>query len=708
MPEEQVPNKEPVPQKVESPRSNVFVERGWSGLNFMSGMIMEEPLQELRGRQGAEEFDKMRRTDSTVSGVLMALTLPIREAQWRVNPVSDLTPDREAAEFVESCLHDMSTSLDDVLTEATTMFAFGWSLMEWVLKRRLGRRPGRNLPESAHNDGRVGFRKIALRKQTSLWEWDMTEDGGINGMWQERLGKAPAFIPLEKSLLFRTTKEGNNPEGFSVLRPAYRDWRYKVEIERIEAIGLQRALMGTPVVNLGQGATTNTADPINSHEKRAREILASVHKNDTAGVIEEGEILTFRFETPKMTGVTADSDRVIQRKDEAIARAALASWLLLGTREKGSYALARELGDMFFIAVTGFLQTISQVFTRWAVPTLFMYNPFPGITGYPEITTSINRRVDLETISKVVNELAGSQVITVDLALEQYIRELAGLPRRAVDITPEGEPVTPAPAEEGEDVVAGPGIPEQEQDARTQIERYGRRTLLDRYKAATDSYKQALTDEYERWLDETAAEFADVPPEEVGAWYDREWPERIVALSLLLKKLAWEWLPRGYELGFKSSAIPPEQRREIDYELAANDEWMDTHLGVAIEHRVNLAELAELSFLADKLEKRQAFRGLLIGKRGHVGQYAGAFWRAIWVGATAYLLLAGDVHKIRWVTDPLARHCKDCNLFGDITYENMRTLMRHTGGILPGTGTECDGNCRCHLEKDDSGTLIVV
>lgn len=693
-------------EKVQSPRSNVFIEQGWSGLKHMSGQIMEDPNYELHGRQGAEEYNRMRYSDATVAGVLMALSLPIREAQWRVNPASDQPADREAADFVESCLHDMSSSLDDVLTEATTMFAFGWAYMEWVLKRRLGRFPGRNQPSSAHKDGRIGFRKIALRAQTSLWEWSLTEDGGIEGMWQERLGRAPVFIPLEKALLFRTSKENNNPEGLSVLRPAYRDYRYKVEIERIEAIGLQRALMGVPVVNLGQGATTNTADPVNSHEKRAKEILASIHKNDTAGVIEEGEILVFRFESPQMTGVTGDSDRVIQRKDESIARAALASWLLLGTREKGSYALARELGDMFFIAVEGFLQNISQVFSRWAVPTLFTYNAFPGITGYPEITTAINRRVDLETISKVVNELVGNQVITIDMALEQYIRELAGLPRKAVEVTEGGEPVTPAP-EESEDVVAGPEIPKQEQSARTEVQKFARRDLLDKYNAGTDAYKDALIAEFERWLDETANEYADVPPEEVGAWYAKDWPERVVALTLLLKKLAWEWIPQGYELGFKSSAIPPEQRREIDYELAANDAWMDSHLSPAIEQRMSLPDLVEASYL-QRPERVEAFKGLVIGKRGHVGQYAGAFWRAIWVGAVAYLVLAGDSYQIRWVTDPLARHCKDCRLFGDITYQNIRTLLQHTGGILPGTGTECDGNCRCHLRRDDKGAMIVV
>lgn len=688
---------------------NAFRESGWSGLKYMSGQILEDEAYELRGKAGAEEYNKMRLTDATVAGVLLALTLPIREAKWQVNPASDLGPDIEAAEFVESCLHDMSSSLDDVLTEASTMFCFGWSYMEWVLKRRLGRNPGRGQPASAHDDGRVGFRKIALRKQTSLWEWDMDDDGGILGMWQDRAGAQPAYIPIDKALLFRTTKEGNNPEGLSILRPAYRDWRYKRDIERIEAIGLQRALMGVPVVTLAQGASTNETDPINSHERRAQEILSSLHQNDAIGILEEADMLTFRFESPQMTGLTGDSDRVIQRKDESIARSALASWLLLGTREKGSYALARELGDMFYVAVQGFLQTISQVFTRWAVPTLFTYNAFPGITGFPEITTSINRRVDLETIAKVTNELVGATIITPDIALEQYVRELAGLPRRAIELTEEGEPVTPSPPE-GEDIVTGPDIPEQEQDTGLHPELFalGATSSLRAYEDATDAYRAVLVQEYERWVDDVAREFSKVDPEDVSTWYDRTWPERIVALAAALKALGWSWLPKGYELGYKSSALPADARREVDAELAANDAWIDSKLSVAIEHRVNLPELLEISYLATPEEKVGGLRDLIVGKRSHVGQYSGAFWRAIWVGGVAWLVLHNDEYNIRWVTDPLAKHCKDCSVFGDITYQNIRTLLVHTGGILPGAGTECDGNCRCHLARDDNGTLFVV
>jgi len=687
-------------------RQNVLVEKGWTGLKFMSGQIQEDPNSLLQGRQGAEEYNTMRYTDPTVAGVLLALSLPIREAQWQVNPASDSEADQEAAEFVESCLHDMSSSLDDVLTEASTMFCFGWAYMEWVLKRRLGRKPGGKRASSAHDDGRIGFRKITLRKQTSLWEWELDETGGILGMWQQRMMKPPVYIPIEKALLFRTTREGNNPEGLSILRPAYRDWTYKKEIERIEAIGLQRALMGVPVVTLGQGASGDITDPNDSHEARARQILSSLHKNDTVGILEEGEALTFRFETPEMTGVTGDSDRVIQRKDEGIARSALASWLLLGTREKGSYALARELGDMFFIAVEGYLQTISEVFTRWAVPTLFSYNAFPGITGYPEITTSINRRVDLEAISAVVNDLVGGLVLTPDIALEQHMRELAGLPRRAVEVEGD-EPVTPAPSDEGEDVIAGPHVEEKESSATPPAEKFASRPTLDRYTSATDEYKAALVAEFEAWADSTAGDFATVAPEDVGSWYADNWPTKVTILVGLLKALAWSWLPLGYELGFKSSAIPPEQRREIEYEMAQNDGWMDASLATAIQGQVHLPSLVEISHMVEA-ERREAFKALVVGRRGHVGLYAGAFWRTIWVGAIAYYLLRGEDHQIRWVTDVTAKHCPDCLLFGDVTYQNYNTLMRHTGGILPGNGTTCDGNCRCHLARDDGGTLIVL
>jgi hypothetical protein len=39
-------------------------------------------------------------------------------------------------------------------------------------------------------------------------------------------------------------------------------------------------------------------------------------------------------------------------------------------------------------------------------------------------------------------------------------------------------------------------------------------------------------------------------------------------------------------------------------------------------------------------------------------------------------------------------------------YPSTDSLISVTGGVLPGHGTECDGNCRCHLEKLENGQWV--
>ena len=52
-------------------------------------------------------FEKMRRGDAQVSATLMAMKLPVRCAEWAVEPPDDATPaEKECAELVEECLFD--------------------------------------------------------------------------------------------------------------------------------------------------------------------------------------------------------------------------------------------------------------------------------------------------------------------------------------------------------------------------------------------------------------------------------------------------------------------------------------------------------------------------------------------------------------------------------------------------------------------------
>jgi hypothetical protein len=99
-----------------------------------------------------------------------------------------------------------------------------------------------------------------------------------------------------------------------------------------------------------------------------------------------------------------------------------------------------------------------------------------------------------------------------------------------------------------------------------------------------------------------------------------------------------------------------------------------------------------------KTASRNFYRGEL---------YAGHVWHTIWAGAIERDKAADYYGPARWVLDPVARHCHECPIYGDDPpgkeYPSIDALISVTDGVLPGHGTACDGNCRCHLEKLENG-----
>lgn len=65
---------------------------------------------------------------------------------------------------------------------------------------------------------------------------------------------------------------------------------------------------------------------------------------------------------------------------------------------------------------------------------------------------------------------------------------------------------------------------------------------------------------------------------------------------------------------------------------------------------------------------------------------------------------------MRWVLDPVAHHCRECPIYGDDPpgkeYPSIDPLISVTGGVLPGDGTECDGNCQCRFGRLENGQWV--
>jgi len=155
----------------------------------------------------------------------------------------------------------------------------------------------------------------------------------------------------------------------------------------------------------------------------------------------------------------------------------------------------------------------------------------------------------------------------------------------------------------------------------------------------------------------------------------------------------------------------PAARKQVDAELEANDFYLETSLVPAISKRLSdwIDELLVLIAAGNVAAIQQTVAAQLGAFRARVGLYAGQFWHAVAAGAVERVREIeqedpAQRQRIAWVLDSAAKHCRDCLAFAGV-YESCDELLAATGGILPGAGTECDGNCRCQLNLiGDDGT----
>lgn len=134
------------------------------------------------------------------------------------SPIDPPSPEEqkalELAVLVETCLHDMTDSWSDLISQIITMIVYGFSFHELVYKKRNGPNPLDPTQGSRYADGKIGWSKIAGRAQETRHRWEFDEFGNILGMWQLAPPKFQLkYLPMSKCLLFRTTGYKQNPEG---------------------------------------------------------------------------------------------------------------------------------------------------------------------------------------------------------------------------------------------------------------------------------------------------------------------------------------------------------------------------------------------------------------------------------------------------------------------------------------------------------------
>ncbi len=389
-------------------------EIGKSGLKWSQyGYVSEEFLLQLRGSRGVKVFREMSDNDAIVGATQYALTQILREVRWGVKPADPekKVEDDPDAQFLEKNMRSMTHSWGDFISEIMTMFTYGWAWFEQIYKL----------------DGEHAmWKKFAPRSQASLERWEMQDNGEVTGMWQRAAPNYQlAFIPLRKSIHFVTTSRYSNPEGHSILRNAYRPWYFKKNLEEIEAIGIERDLVGIPVINLPEGMKIE--DPSEENEtaiKWAKDIVTNLRNDEQAGlVLPHG----WEFKLTSSPGTKQiDVNQVVLRYSKEIAITILAQFIMLGMERTGSFALAKELMDLFFLSLEAFADAIATTINRQAVALLFKLNgvvdrPLPYIVHTPV------RRQMIRDMAYYISSLINVEALELEEDLKSYLKQYARL-----------------------------------------------------------------------------------------------------------------------------------------------------------------------------------------------------------------------------------------------------------------------------------------
>lgn len=408
-------------------------ELGKVGQYKVSGTFFEEFLPELRGKKGIEVYKEMSNNDEMVYAIIFAIEMLIRNCEFTVDPASDSKVDKEAAEFVEQCMNDMQYTWQETLSEILSFITYGWSYHEIVYKRRVGKTKSPRT-SSKYDDRLIGWAKIPIRSQDTLYEWKYDEDtDDLLGMVQS----APpmyeqVLIPIDKALHFTTKSNKANPEGRSILRGAYRSWAFKKRLQEIEGIGVERGLAGFPVLTVDDPELDIWGET--PEEQRAfanaSTIVTNIRMDAQAGLVLPAKWkLEFLGPTTKSN---FDTNEIIERYDKRIATTVMADFILLGQQSVGSFALSSNKTKLFSYAIGAFIDTICEVFNNQAIPRLIDINEehFKGITDYPKMVHSDIEEPDLEKLGNYISTLVGCGALFPDEALDDYLRQAGKLPER--------------------------------------------------------------------------------------------------------------------------------------------------------------------------------------------------------------------------------------------------------------------------------------
>lgn len=401
-------------------------ELGRTGTVIQAGQISsEEYNRDLTGLRALQNYEIMRRSDGIVHAALQLIKLPIRATSFSIkaatNPEGAIDDfDQEVADRINHELFDGEINFKDFTREALNFLDYGFSVFEIVYRL-----------SEWHGQKYIGLQKLGSRKQTTIYAWETQEykgqafPSGIPGITQQLLTGDPAMIsiPMQKLCVFVNDKEGDNYEGISVLRYAYKDWYIMDTLTVVNSIGIEKQAVGIPIIQPKEGATVSTPEM-----DEAQEVAQNIRANEKsfarlpAGV--DLQMLDMKANGTKEVIPTLEYHR------RNIFTSILATFMDLGgSSGSGAQSLSKDLTAMFIKSELAVAETFTNAVNEQIIKRLCDLNYTTLPNGYPKLVIGNLSDTDPTQIATSVGSLSTASLITPDAELEDHLRTSLGLPK---------------------------------------------------------------------------------------------------------------------------------------------------------------------------------------------------------------------------------------------------------------------------------------
>jgi hypothetical protein len=342
---------------------------------------------------------------------------PLLSSKWWIEPHDNTPRAKEQAEFIYDNLFRLENrSWNEFLKEVLTYLEFGFSVFEKIYKIY---------------DKKIYIDDLAFRKQSSIQNWQINQGNGkIRGVTQliqtdEHEGSNIVEIPINKCIVFTNDKEGDNLTGESMLRPVYRNFKYKNMLYDISAKSIERYGIGVPLVTLPE--TVGESELLT-----AEEMAQNITSNQSSFIIKPNKEWEIEILTPNGSPLGDEVIKLIQEHNQSIPEVVLAGFLNLSKGGSGSYALSKDLTNFFTLILEEKANYISDQINKYVIKDLIIYN-WGEQDYYPTVRHTPLGDTDIDIFSKSISKLSESGLVVVNDKTQKYTHETLGLPELTDD-----------------------------------------------------------------------------------------------------------------------------------------------------------------------------------------------------------------------------------------------------------------------------------